>query len=234
MNICRCGCGKEIAEDKTWSRGHHGRGISREVTEEFRELNRRLKLGTITSEATKEKQRLNCGHSHTEEARKKIGLGNSTKILSKETKEKISSSLKGKNTSPKTEEHKERQRVVMRGREPSPNSGPKKCKWYDYIDRFGHTLRVQGSYELATAQYLDEIEADWAYVNLKKEYSLLLSTGQRTYADFLVNGQLIDVKGYMFEASKPKYDLTEKEYPGSILYFVGDSYLIQLKLWLKK
>jgi hypothetical protein len=99
------------------------------------------------------------------------------------------------------------------------------------VGRDSRVVKLQGTYELAIAKYLDEIDEEWECTNTSREHSFLLSTGQRYYPDFYLKrlDLYIDPKGWIQPQDEEKYERVEKEYPGYCRILLGDTYLEQLK-----
>ena len=84
--LCKCGCGNEVKLGRTFINGHNNKG----------------------------KKPWNIGHEWPQETKDKIGLGNTGKIVSEETRKRISSSSIGKHTLSK--ENKEKLRLSKIGK----------------------------------------------------------------------------------------------------------------------
>jgi len=167
----------------------------------------------------------------SEETRRKISRGHIGQERTSEVREKISRGNRGKK---RTEEVKSRISQRMKGNPPPLGSGPRSVKWLDYRRKDGRIVKLQGSYELSTARYLDSIGEEWECVNKSREHSFLLSTGQRYYPDFYLKrlDLYIDPKGYWRD--EEKLALVEKEYPGRVVFLVGETYLEQLKVLVEE
>lgn len=75
-------------------------------------------------------------------------------------------------------------------------------------------IRMDSSWEVKVAEYLDSKKLDWKY-SLK---SFVLSDGSTILPDFfLMNGdtieKIVEVKGYFREANKRKFEMFLREYP---------------------
>jgi len=121
-NHCKCGCGTEIADDKTWVVGHNRKGISMSK-EHKKKLSDSHKDKTFTeehkqklSDARKGKSSWNKGKKCkpcTTETKQKISDANKGRTRTAETKKKMSDAKKG---IPRTEEQKKKQSDIMKGR----------------------------------------------------------------------------------------------------------------------
>lgn len=81
-------------------------------------------------------------------------------------------------------------------------------KKYTYLGASG-TYNMKSSWELKYALYLDSIGAQWIYEPLFK-----LSNGYAYLPDFqLINGDIIEIKGYMRADAQVKWDIFCSEYP---------------------
>lgn len=83
---------------------------------------------------------------------------------------------------------------------------------------FYKDIRMDSSWEVKTAQYLDDNFIDWKY----SVHGYTLSDGRVYFPDFFIyeNGQLvklIEVKGYFREANKIKFALFLSDYPDLIV-----------------
>lgn len=203
-----------------------------ERTPELREKMRIASLDHIISEETREKMRVvHTGRKHTAEAKEKNRASATGQVKDEDTRRKISiAQVKSFENNPGrrvlTEKHRKNISDANLGRAPTKGGH---TDWYDYIDYSGRLSRVQGTYELRVAQYLDDLGLEWICVNRSEKHSFLLSDNTRYHADFYLP-QLdvyLDPKGYWRD--QVKYDLVEKEYPEKVKFLVGEDYLEQLK-----
>jgi len=113
----------------------------------------------------------------------------------------------------------------------APRYGGGRIRWYDYERRDSRVIKLQGTYELEVARYLDEVGEAWEYVGRSREHSFLLSTRQRYYPDFYLKrlDLYIDPKGWFSLENERKLKLVEKEYPGRVRVLLGETYLEKLK-----
>jgi len=200
---------------------------SRSLSEETKEKISRACLGQKRSDEVKERMRLSAlGHEVTRDAREKIGRANQGRVRSNEFREKMRLANTGRRLTPET---LEKLRLANLGRQPPRGEG--KVSWYDYVRKDGRIVKLQGSYELTVAKYLDEIGEEWECVNRSKEHSFLLSTGQRYYPDFYLKrlDLYIDPKGWIRPWDEEKYKRIHEEYPSRVVFLIGDTYLDQLR-----
>lgn len=83
---------------------------------------------------------------------------------------------------------------------------------------FYKDIRMDSSWEVKTAEYLDKCNINWKY----SEFGFLLSDGRYYYPDFFIYNdgtleKLIEVKGYFREANKLKFEMFIREYPSIIV-----------------
>jgi len=111
-----------------------------------------------------------------------------------------------------------------------PPYGGGYVKWIEY-KKNGRIIKLQGTYELEVAKYLDEIGEEWECTNCSKEHSFLLSDESRYYPDFYLKrlDLYIDPKGWIRPENEKKYKLLEAEYLGRCKILLGETYLEQLK-----
>lgn len=139
----------------------------------------------------------------------------SGKTHSPEAIEKVRKSRTGKSSGmlgksglsvPHTEEAKKKISNSMKGNRNANHRGDRQSFYRD--------IRMDSSWEVKTARYLDEKELDWKY----SYKSFILSDGRHYYPDFFVfsNGnidRIIEVKGYFREENKKKFNMFLDEYP---------------------
>jgi hypothetical protein len=106
-NKCKCGCGNEIKEGRSFFRGHNRKGTKRsaETLEKMRAAwaneekkaawKAAYKISHNTPEFKEALRKANKGKILKEEHRRKIGAGNKGKVRTDETKEKIRQHNKG-------------------------------------------------------------------------------------------------------------------------------------------
>lgn len=70
-------------------------------------------------EASRGKNNPFYGKKHSEESRKKLSIARRKRIISQETKDKMSKSMTGKNFGPRSEDHKEKLRQANKGKKTS-------------------------------------------------------------------------------------------------------------------
>jgi len=158
---------------------------------------------------------MKVGTHHSEIGRWKIASGNTGKIVSKETRKKMSEKLlghlvseetrrkisearKGKTLPPRTEEHKEKLRLAWK--DPTKHKTDGQIKGYYFSTKLNDNIPYRSSYELA---YLKQLESDPLVVSY--EYEILRISYQVaekehfTKPDFLVHysddhTELVEVK----------------------------------------
>ena len=158
---------------------------------------------------------MKVGTHHSEIGRWKIASGNTGKIVSKETRKKMSEKLlghlvseetrrkisearKGKTLPPRTEEHKEKLRLAWK--DPTKHKTDGQIKGYYFSTKLNDNIPYRSSYELA---YLKQLESDplvvryeYEVLRLKYEWN---GKDRITIPDFLVHytddhTELVEVK----------------------------------------
>ena len=158
---------------------------------------------------------MKVGTHHSEIGRWKIASGNTGKIVSKETRKKMSEKLlghlvseetrrkisearKGKTLPPRTEEHKEKLRLAWK--DPTKHKTDGQIKGYYFSTKLNDNIPYRSSYELA---YLKQLESDPLVVSYEYEPVRIsyFFEGQKhtTIPDFLVHytdghTELVEVK----------------------------------------
>lgn len=133
-------------------------------------------------------------------AKKGCVAHNKGKACSEEQKQKISLALKGKPGIKHTDEAKNKIRIKINER--YAIGWEVKCgraKKYDYISPIAGKIKVDGSWELKVAEYLDLIGVIWYRNKIRFEYFNTLKNKKSTYCpDFYVKdwNTYIEVKGY--------------------------------------
>lgn len=122
---------------------------------------------------------------------------------SEETKAKISSSMKG-----------------------NRNANHRGDRQSFYKD-----IRMDSSWEVKTAKYLDEQNIHWIY----GEKGFKLSDGRYYYPDFFIYEddkfvKLVEVKGYFREQNRLKYELFKRDYSDIVIELWDQPVLKQLKI----
>ena len=124
---------------------------------------------------------MKVGTHHSEIGRWKIASGNTGKIVSKETRKKMSEKLlghlvseetrrkisearKGKTLPPRTEEHKEKLRLAWK--DPTKHKTDGQIKGYYFSTKLNDNIPYRSSYELA---YLKQLESDPLVVGYQYE-----------------------------------------------------------------
>ena len=186
------------------------------------------RLGRKHSEETKEKIRNshlsldltgtnspNYGIKRTKEHKKAISEANKKRIVSDETKIKMSLAKKGK-TLPETQRKKMGE---SRKGKRNPNYGKKAAhgKGYYYNSKDGSKIWMRSTWEIKTATYLDLNEISWQYEYMA--YPIKYSNKEGTYRpDFAIlkNGKIEEfweIKGYWRDDAKEKYEAFVAQYP---------------------
>lgn len=93
------------------------------------------------------------------------------------------------------------------------------------------TIRMDSSWEVAVANYLDDNNIFWKY----NEYGYKLSNGRWYYPDFFIYEnnnliKLIEVKGYFREANRLKFEMFISEYPEIVIELWQKDMLKSLKI----
>lgn len=156
------------------------------------------------------------GKQHTKDAIEKVRnsrIGKSSGMLGKsglfvshtqESKDKISNSMKG-----------------------NRNANHRGDRQSFYKD-----VRMDSSWEVKTAEYLDSCDLDWKY----SHRSFILSDGRHYYPDFFIfdtDGEIskiIEVKGYFREENKKKFKMFLDEYPEFVVELWDKPVLKELKI----
>jgi hypothetical protein len=118
----------------------------------------------------------------------------------------------------------------------SLNNKGGKCKFYDYIRKDGSISRVQGTWELKFAKYLDEIDANWIKIGIGHKghtYKWTDENGKIHHytPDFWCPElkKYYEVKGYFREEARNKMETVTQIYNLNI-EIVNESRLKELKL----
>ncbi len=97
---------------------------------------------------------------------------------------------------------------------------------------FYNDIRMDSSWEVKVAKYLDENNYNWEYATNR----YLLSTGQYIHPDFFIINdkkeviKVIEVKGYFREKNKFKFELFLNEYPELIVELWNKQILKEKKI----
>lgn len=95
-----------------------------------------------------------------------------------------------------------------------------RCKKYDYVSPIAGVIKVDGTWELATAQYLDSLNVIWS--RNKKRFDYIKPNGiPSTYQpDFYVEDWkcYIEVKGYERDLDKAKWS----QFPDKLIIWKKD------------
>lgn len=154
----------------------------------------------------------NKGKSHSEETKKRIS--EAAKRQHKEYDMPKPPSWEGKSHS---EESKKKISKALKGNRNANHRGDRQSYY--------NGIRMDSSWEVLTAKYLDDNNYNWKY----SESGFKLSDGRYYYPDFFVYDDfnnfiyLIEVKGYFREENKKKFEKFKLEYPD-----------VTVKLWQKK
>ena len=131
---------------------------------------------------------------------------------SNEVKQKISKSLTGKNWLSSVKDinsFKEKCSKQMKLRYKNGwESKAGRCKKIDYESKIAGKIKIDGTWELKFAQYLDSINVIW-YRNKKRWKYIGLDGKEHTYCpDFYVNDWLsfIEIKGYETDLDRCKWN----------------------------
>lgn len=148
------------------------------------------------------------GHSHSQETKDKISRKNSGNEISAQHRQKISEAASRRDTSyMQTEEYSTALSEALTGREPTYPTP------YD-VDGLSHSVR--SSWEEEIAILLSENSIEYVY-----EEEFELSVGSY-YADFVVDDQVIEVKGFADERSVEKATAFIDEFQDYTYVVVGD------------
>jgi len=97
----------------------------------------------------------------------------------------------------------------------------KPCLWYDVVDTFGQTQRVQGTWERDVAQWLTERGINWETCRRKASgHWMPLSDGTTYIPDFYLFGYDVYLDPKIVNELPRKMSLLEAEYPGRV-YMLG-------------
>ena len=120
MKKCKCGCGSQILDKNTYIKGHHNKGkkFSKETCRKI-------------SESQKEKSHFHK-YNKTEEHRQKVIKSNKNRIVTEETKKKISDTLAGFHH---TEETKLKMKITHTDKD---NFQEKNNYWKGGEDQYGY------------------------------------------------------------------------------------------------
>ena len=124
-------------------------------------------------------------------------------VVSENTRQKLS------NASSKRKHSEESKRLISDALKGNRNANHRGDRQSYYKG-----IRMDSSWEVKTAQYLDDNNVVWTY----SEKGFRLSDGRYYYPDFFIYEndkfvKLIEVKGYFREANKKKFEMFLKEYP---------------------
>jgi len=105
------------------------------------------------------------------------------------------------------------------------------CLYYRIKQSDGQEVSVQGTYELALAEYLNENKINWETAHRKKHY-LYAETDNIKYK-YIPDFYLIDLDIYldpkMFLDNAAKYQAIDKEYPNRVKFFIGEDWFKRFK-----
>ncbi len=174
----------------------------------FIEYNRTEKAETIRTSNNEKKRGKTYGEIYGEIKSKEIStlISNNSKRLkhSDESKDRISKSMMGNRN------------ANHRGDRQS----------------FYGNIRMDSSWEVKVAEYLDNNRYNWKYSSEK----YILSTGQYLHPDFFIYDnignllKIIEVKGYFRLKNREKFELFRKEYPHLVVELWDKNKLKELNL----
>lgn len=101
------------------------------------------------------------------------------------------------------------------------------CKWFDFVDKQGNKHRVQGTYELAFAKKMDELNINF----ISHPHGIKYTKNNKTvyyFPDFYIPSKnlYIDTKAkYYFENSKEKFHLIREQLPSLNLLILTEKFL---------
>lgn len=213
INLCKCGCGKECK--KNFVLGHHtrinhpisGKHLSEETKLKISKARKGLCVGKDNPMYKKGFVGENnpmYGHKYSEETLKKISEAQKGRKHKEKLKERWRRERKGKNNSmfgkKFSEESKEKMRknnwIKKQLPENHPNFGKtpnirKNCCWYK-------NMYLRSGYELRFVKACEKHNIDFEQCKEDERIYLQDESGKFSYlSDFKINGQIIEVKGWI-------------------------------------
>lgn len=200
-------------------------------------MKQEIKLIKICEKCGKETKNLksHIWRSHTQDgiAHNKKGFSGKKHNLLTREKLKISRVLqeppikkgqKIKSGHKHTDEFKQNLSRIMVGNTRAHHRGDRQSFYFD--------IRMDSSWEVKTAKYLDDCSFNWKYSNEK----YILSNNTTYTPDFHIYDEnhklkyIIEVKGYFRESNRLKFKLFKKNYPDLKIYLWDKSILKFLKI----
>lgn len=105
-----------------------------------------------------------------------------------------------------------------------------KCKWYDHVTWKGEAVKLQGTWEVAFARRLDELEVDYVAHQGSWVYVDGLGVSRCYYVDFYVPmwDVFVDVKGAFWDAEQAeKVQFVRASNPDKTLFIATKSFLLE-------
>jgi len=112
-----------------------------------------------------------------------------------------------------------------------------RCKWYDHVKPNGETVKLQGTWEVALARHMDNLQLEYHAHRGRMTYTDSAGTQRSYHPDFYVPmwDTYIDVKGAFFtELQKEKFDCVRNCNPSVNVLLITKSDLTSMGIDLTK